>query len=199
MRTLFGVGSQHPRRRRRQPNGRQLPPRRRRQPKRRFWKHSSSGEEFRESIYWNYRDPRKPLPAGTPTTVLEQLQKRIKIITDDMTSVARSCCMEMATGSALPISPERRVLDLHPPKRSTPRRRRKPTHRRKRGVEKRACGDTIEESISSTPPQRKRVRTYKGLPSNFFSHVTFTDSCFHIVVSHYSSQRHLSTIRQLLS
>ena len=48
--------------------------------------------------------------------------------------------------------------------------------------------DTKEESISSTPSQRKRVRTYKGLPSNLFSHVMLTDSCqCHIVVSHYNN------------
>ena len=126
------------------------------------------------------RDPRQPLPAGTPTSVLEQLRKRIKIITDDMTSVARSCCMEMAAGSALLTSPGRRVVELRPPKRSAPKRRRKPGHRRRRRDEKRSCSDTIEESISSIPPQRKRVRTYKGLPSNPFSRVTLTDSChFH--------------------
>ena len=32
-------------------------------------------------------DPHQPLPARTPTSVLEQLQKRKKIITDDMTSI----------------------------------------------------------------------------------------------------------------
>ena len=135
-----------------------------------------------------FRDPRQPLPAGTPTSVLEQLRKRIKIITDDMTSIARSCCVEMTAGSALPSSPGRRVVELRPSKRSAPKRRRKPAHRRRKRDEKRVCSDTIEESVSSTSPQRKRVRTYKGSPSNLFSHVTLADSChFHTVVSHYNN------------
>ena len=128
-------------------------------------------------------DPRQPLPARIPTSVLEQLRTRIKIITDDMTSIARSCCMEMAAGSALLSSPERRVVQLRPPT-----RRRKPAHRRRKRVEKRACGDTMEESIFSTPPPRKRVQTYKGFPSNPFSNVTLTNSChFHIVDSHWNN------------
>ena len=123
------------------------------------------------------RDPGQPLPTCTPTSVLEQLRKRIKVITDDMTSIARSCCTEVAAGGALPPSPERRGVQLRPPK-----RRRKPAHRSRKMDEKRACSDTTEESVSSTPPQRKRVRAYKGFPSNLVSHVALPDSCrFHIV------------------
>ena len=133
------------------------------------------------------QDPRQPLPAGTPTSILEQLRKRIKIITDDMTSIARSRCMEMAAGSAFLTSPGRRAVELRPPKRSAPKRRRKPAHRRRRRDEKRACSDTIEESISSIPPQRKRVRTYKGLPSNPLLRVTLADSC------HFHSSFHTTT------
>ena len=58
----------------------------------------------------------------------------------------RSCCMEMAAGSALLPSPNRRAVQLRPPKRSAPRRRRKPAHRRRKRDEKRACRDTMEES-----------------------------------------------------
>ena len=59
------------------------------------------------------RDPHQPLPARTPTSVLEQPRNPIKIITGDMTSIARSCCVEMAAGSVLPSSPERRVVQLY--------------------------------------------------------------------------------------
>ena len=123
-----------------------------------------------------FRDPRQPLPTGTQTSVLEQLRKRIKIITDDMTCEAVAWRWQL---------PKDEWFSFRPPKRSAPKRRRKPAHRRRKRDEKRACSDATEESISSTLPQTKRVRTLKGLPSNLFSHVTLTDSGhFHIVASY---------------
>ena len=71
-------------------------------------------------------------------------QERREIITDDMTSITRSCCTEMATDSAPLLSPERRVVDLRPPKCTAPKRRREPPHRRRRRYEKRACSQSSQ-------------------------------------------------------
>ena len=56
-------------------------------------------------------------------------------------------------------------------------------HQREKRDEKRACSGTIDESISTTPPQRKRVRTYKKDYHPISSHMsrspthgTFTSS-----------------------
>ena len=99
--------------------------------------------ERNSSIYWNFinlvfsaRWIKSETLVNRCWHVHQQLssssyKKRIEIISDDMTSIARSCCVEMATGSALHLSPERRVVDLRPPKRSAPKRRRKTSEEEK--------------------------------------------------------------------
>ena len=75
------------------------------------------------------RDPRRPLPARTPTTAHDQPTKRTKITTDDMDLH----CAELLHGDgsrqcpSLPSLSERRTVQLRPLK-----RRRKPAHRRRK-------------------------------------------------------------------
>ena len=109
------------------------------------------------------RDSGRSSGSHSPTAMFEQMKERLHNIAQDMYNLNRSCGTEIARSS------------LARARRAAPKKRRRARRNTVRPV-KQACGDTIEETISSTDevaPQWKRPRVYKGSPPSSTTHITF--------------------------
>ena len=122
----------------------------------------------------------------SPTAMLEQVQERLDSMAQDMYILNSSCGEEMERSSLVRA------------RKAASQQKRMRRRRNRVRLVKQACSDTIEETISSTdeaPPQRKRIRVYKGSSPGSNIHIRFSTSChLHITDFHFNNSTFHSII-----